>query len=155
MKTLDKNNSFLEENKQQLNKNPFATPDGYFDTLPHQVQKKISKKKTKTDKANVWYILRPYIAFASVFFIIVFVWQVALHHTSTKKETSGSMSVQNDSTQIIEYVIAEIDEQSMVEYIGEEQTAGNDSVMQQEKRRATIEYLLDNDFDYDLVINDL
>ncbi len=156
MKTTDTNNHFLEENRKQLSKNPFTTPDGYFDTLPQQVRKKIPKKKTNAEKAGIWYVLRPYIAFASVLFVILFAWKIALYNTTSNKETSNPASpAKDDSTGIIDYVIAEIDEQSMVEYIGEEQNTTPDSVVQQQKREATIEYLLDNDFDYDLVINDL
>jgi len=63
------------------NKNPFTTPEGYFDSFSEKMQKRLEKENDNlkiTSKRGIFQLFKPYLAFAAIFigaFMLVY-WPV-------------------------------------------------------------------------------
>ena len=117
----------------ELKKNPFSTPTGYFDELPFRIQEKCVKPKSQRGWLRM---LLPQLGFAASFIVLVFVAKSFFNITTSQTP---------ENTQ--EYAIQQID---TVMYYDE-----NGEVLFEEEMAlddAIISYLVDNKInDHDIV----
>lgn len=95
-------------NDKKLKESPFSVPDGYFDTLPGQIQAKISERKA-VKRALIPVALRTQLAFAAGFAFMVVVAYFG-YYVAQPLFTGSQEQQQTDYVEIVSRSISQFDD---------------------------------------------
>lgn len=143
-------NEKLEKLKDH-NKNPFSTPEGYFEDLPTRIQDRIiSENKEYNWVIRLFSYIKP--QFALGFMIVAF---AAIAYTTTTFILSDQRNaIETDLyTRTIEVDPSEFTEQHFIDVLLEDEKK-----IEEQKKEETdlyIHYLVDEDIDYGTLIDEL
>jgi len=139
------NQSFNMEEINDITKNwpkkdPFVVPEGYFDELERDVLNKVNNNRSLNSKYSN---LKSPLSLAASFAALIAISYLILFFINYNSQKS---TIAYNHNQIIYSEYDFIDENSLVEYIDEKPNDFSD-ISDEE----IINYLLDNDFDYELL----
>jgi len=150
---------YSEENhnddlKNMPKENPFKVPEGYFDTLTERIEEKIYTQP-ETEKKNVVRFLssvKNQIALAAGFALFVIISYAIMHYVM--KGNTGEQVLNQQFADIIESEIGDYETSILIDaYIETQKEAiPNDIELPDEEM---IEYLITEDIDIELIINEL
>jgi hypothetical protein len=94
----------LKEETNISKKNPFKTPESYFDTLPEKLTKKINDEKERTSYKRTFDIFKPYIYMAAGLLALAFLMKSGLNLLVDKedvlKSTNSEITYNEDDTML-------------------------------------------------------
>lgn len=130
------------------NKSPFKVPEDYFNNLTERINENVQEQIKKEDKPKIISIFnsfKPYVAIAASFIIVWLLFNVVLSNLNI--DQSQKIVAIADSTDINN--TKSTTENLEVEAIFDDIATTDESV------EAVIEYLIDEDFDAELILAEL
>ena len=118
-------------------KQSFIVPENYFSKLKSDIQFKTENLESKIEFKNYLSIKTIVPVIASVFLLLI-----TFNYVITFDPKSDNVLSEEIYTQFVEFEIENIDEEYLFEFLPDEEYAFSDE----------IEYLIDNNTDYDLII---
>ena len=130
------------------NKSPFKVPEDYFNNLTERINKNVDEQIKKEDKPkiiSIFNLLKPYVAIAASLIIVWLLFNIVLNNINIDQSQkivaiADSSSINNTKSKT---------ENLEVEAIFEDIGTTDESV------EAVIEYLIDEDFDTELILAEL
>lgn len=135
------------------NKNFFQVPDGYFESFNERILLKIkndSKISATTRENKIWELVRPQLLFAASFIGLAIIIYSGIYFILGQEKTSNS-----DHNYIADFMnmeIQNINEDILFEMI---ELPNNFDASDNSMEDIIIEYLVNTDIDYDLLIKEL
>ena len=125
------------------NRNPFVIPDGYFDELPHIIQKRCQEQKKKIFSwEKLAFLFKPTFVLPIVMAVVLFAGSIYFIRNDNKSVSTYRTTDSISLTDNVQY----IDEMLIIESFG---TAGADDP------EPIIDYLIDNDIETTTITNEL
>ena len=118
-------------------KQSFIVPENYFSKLKSDIQFKTENLESKIEFKNYLSIKTIVPVLASVFLLLI-----TFNYVKTFDPKSDNVLSEEIYTEFVEFEIENIDEEYLFEFLPDEEYAFSDE----------IEYLIDNNTDYDLII---
>ncbi|MCK4661232.1 MAG: hypothetical protein KAT68_00090 [Bacteroidales bacterium] len=132
--------------------NPFKAPDGYFDNFPLKMQEIITAQK-EVVKPKFVLFAKPQLAYIYAFsLIIVMVFSYTVM-TNYFNNNANQLLTSDEICEIIEYDVYEYDEALFVDALLDDDYDISDS--DNDASEEIIDYLLDDNIDYNTIIEEL
>lgn len=108
-------------------KNPFHTPDNYFDSMEDRVMRTIQheeKTKNSSGVAKVYRLLKPVLGLAASFALVFVLVYYPINYFSSDKlaKTQSTDTVTTGTNDFYSIVISAVDENSLVDALSKEET---------------------------------
>lgn len=108
-------------------KNPFRTPDNYFDAMEDRVMRTIQhEEKTKrySGAGKVYRLLKPVLGLAASFALVFVLVYYPINYFSSDKlvKTQSKDTVTTETNDFLSIVISTVDENSLVDALSKEDT---------------------------------
>ena len=134
--------------KQMKKENVFYTPENYFEKLPSNISDRIHKKSTTPELAKVWSPVR-ILSYSTLAVLIVVAGWFYFSNPASEKIAPSVLTYEDlDKSGIV----SEMDETMLME---EYTVAANAQIDVVENQEVFKEYLIDNNTDITLIINEL
>ncbi|MFO8235316.1 MAG: hypothetical protein R6U04_07935 [Bacteroidales bacterium] len=125
---------------------PFRVPEGYFEELPDKIIAKCQAQETKSRKNSPLYILKPAFSLAAMFIGFAIIAHIAV---SLIDRPANNSYTPNDIARA-EYEENFSSEQEFIEAMKNEEMLNSE-----EEANEYIDYLLNDDIDYGVIIDEL
>ena len=133
--------------------NPFRVPENYFENFSEKLEVKMDERKSRSGKTiTIWKQYKSYFSLAAGFILFAAISYSLLHFILS---TNSEILPGNDHyAEFIEYEIENYDENTLFQAVTEStnQEEINDEELEIDKM---IEYLIKEDIELDLIINEL
>lgn len=108
-------------------KNPFRTPDNYFDSMEDRVMRTIEheeKTKSSSGAGKVYRLLKPVLGLAASFALVFVLVYYPIKYFSSDKlvQTQSTDTVTPETNDFYSIVISAVDENSLVDALSKEDT---------------------------------
>ena len=155
---MQENNNIEPQLNKASKNNPFAVPDGYFDSFPQRLQQRLQteKKPGISFTERVWEVMRPQFALAAaiaVFAILGYFVFMTFIQTETELLSNDAIA------EYIEYYHYEFDEYHMISLLEENDIHPDDDFYYEDEfyfdsPDEYLDYLYNDNVDIDLILTE-
>lgn len=153
LSVMNDNNETYNELNKTGNENPFTVPKNYFEEFPEKLNKRL-KEEQKDDKPNVISLMKPYLAAAAIFIGLFFAWSIVLEvyiDDTPNKVAFVEDDTVNDFDNFIEEELYSIDEDIIWEVYNNPDEIESNASLASIETESLIDYLSDEDIDYETI----